>query len=50
MAAEVFQQLAPPEFDQKGGVARVAVEGSQQERAANAELFARRAAGNCFLL
>lgn len=40
-AGDLYRQLDPAEFDQKGGMARVAVEGSHQERIVNAELFGR---------
>ena len=42
-AGELYNQLQPHEFDQRGGMARVGIEGSQQERAVNSELFGRRA-------
>ena len=44
-ASQLYDQLRPHEFDQRGGMARVAVEGTQQERAVNSELFGRRALG-----
>ena len=50
-AGELHGQLQANEFDQRGGMARVGVEGSQQERAVNSELFGRRASARaCCLL